>query len=205
MIAIIDAGFGNLASVKNAFAAIGEKVFFASKPKEILSAEKIVLPGVGSFGTAMKMLEEKKLCEPIEQSIFSEKPFLGICIGLQLLFEESEESPGIKGLGILKGKVKKFWGEKIPQIGWNKIELEKKNRLFQGVKNKGFVFFANSFFAEPLENEIVSAKADYGGSFCAAIEKRNLFATQFHPEKSGLVGLKILKNFADVRKCLQKE
>jgi glutamine amidotransferase len=196
-IAIIDAKFGNLASVRNAFAKIGEKTIVVSKPAEIEKAGRLVLPGVGAFGSAMQMLEAKKLDSAIKEFISSGKPFLGICIGMQLLFEESEESSGKKGLCLFRGQVKKFTGVKTPQIGWNRIYPTKQTRLLSGIVNGEFVFFANSYYTKPLEEEIVAAKAGYGQSFCAAIESGNVFATQFHPEKSGKTGLKILKNFAE--------
>lgn len=192
MIAIIDYGNGNLNSIKNAFDFLKKESKITGNPKEILQAEKIVFPGVGSFGYMMKQLKEKKLEEPIKESIKNGKPFLGICLGLQALFEESEESPKIKGLSILKGKNIKFRKGKVPQIGWNSIIPKKK-----GIIKKGFAYFVNSYYAVPKNKEIVLAVTDYFGGFASAIQKENVIAVQFHPEKSGEFGLNFLKRWAE--------
>ncbi len=199
VIVVVDAGFGNLASVSNAFAGIGVEASVARKPAEVAIAERLVLPGVGSFGSAMQKLRAEKLDAAIKKFVLSGRPFLGICIGMQLLFEESEESFGETGLCLFKGKIKRFIGVKTPQIGWNKLGLAKKSRLLEGVKEGQFAFFANSYFAEHVEEGIIAARAEYGQRFCAALEAGNVFATQFHPEKSGAIGLRILKNFAGVK------
>ncbi len=201
MISIVDCGFGNIASVRNAFAKIGEQTSIAKTPKEIESAEKLVLPGVGNFGSAMQMIRRNALEQSLKGFVASGKPFLGICIGLQLLFEQSEESPCEKGLGVLQGNVVRFCkAEKLPQIGWNKVQAKKGTLLFEGIAKSEWFYFVNSFFAKPSDTAIVSGNAFYGERFCAAIERGNIFATQFHPEKSGVAGLKLLKNFAGVIK-----
>lgn len=201
MISIVDCGFGNIASVRNAFAKIGEQTSIAKTAKEIERAEKLVLPGVGNFGAAMQMIRNKGLEGALKEFLASGKPFLGICIGLQLLFEQSEENTSEKGLCILQGKVVKFCkAKKLPQIGWNTVQAKENSRLFKGIEKREWFYFVNSFFAKPIDERIVCASTFYGEKFCAAIEIRNVFATQFHPEKSGVVGLQVLKNFAEVIK-----
>lgn len=187
MIAIIDYGAGNAGSVKKAFDYLGVDSIITSDPQEIINADRVVFPGVGNFGEVMIMLKEKKLDLIIKNVISLEKPFLGICVGLQVLFEQSEESPDIPGLGIFKGNVTKFKQGKIPQIGWNNIN----STLF----GEGYTYFVNSFVVQPQQKEIIAATADYNGEFVAAIQKDNVWATQFHPEKSGAFGLKILQKF----------
>jgi glutamine amidotransferase len=188
MIAVIDFGAGNAGSAKKAFDYLGEKTKITSNAKEILKAKRIVFPGVGSFGETMKELRKKKLDSAIKTAIGMQKPFLGICIGMQVLFEESEESKKVKGLGILKGKIMKFRKGKIPQIGWNEINPVKK-----GIK-KGYAYFVNSFYAEPKE-KIALAKTNYNGWFASAVKKENITAVQFHPEKSGKYGLNFLEEW----------
>ena len=196
MIAIVDYGCGNLCSLENAFNAIGARSVASDSPKVIGKAEKVVLPGVGNFGQAMKMIRQKGLEKPIKLAA-AKKPFLGICLGMQLLFEESEESQGISGLGLLEGKVERFSvSKKIPQMGWNKVSSEKQKGLFEGLPDKDWLFFANSFFAKPANSSFVAGRSFYGEKFCAAVEEKNIWATQFHPEKSGYLGLKMLQNFA---------
>lgn len=199
MITIIDYGLGNLKSLANAFEFLGEKVKFARNSKEIAQTQKLVFPGVGHFGRAKKILEQKGLDEAICKSIQNEIPFLGICLGFQLLFEKSEEAPGIKGLGIFKGKVSKFKNRRIPHMGWNQISLQRRSSLFEGIGNQCFVYFMHSFYAAPKEKEIVVATTEYGTDFCSAISSKNIFGVQFHPEKSGKAGLRILKNFIDLK------
>lgn len=189
MIAIIDYGAGNLVSVKNALDYLGVASQITSNPKDIEQAERIILPGVGSFGFMMESLRRLKLEEPLKKALISEKPYFGICLGLQALFEYSEESPGIKGLSIFKGKVVKFKQGKIPQIGWNKIEP--KNGLF----TEGFVYFVNSYYAIPEDKEIIIATTEYFGDFASAIQFKNITAVQFHPEKSGEFGLELLRRW----------
>ena len=201
MIAIIDYGAGNLQSVKKAFDFIGAESVIADNPEIINACDKILLPGVGSFGDAMNSMTEKGLVETVKQNALSGKPFLGICLGLQLLFEESEESPGVKGLGIFKGKIKKFssdMGLKIPHIGWNSLEIKQKDTLFKNVPENSYVYFVHSYYLHAEDENDIATVTNYGIDFHSAVGKNNIFATQFHPEKSGDVGLQILKNFASM-------
>ncbi len=192
MIAIIDYGAGNLKSVKNALDYLKAGSRITDKPDEILSADRLILPGDGSFGFMMKNLEKKSLLKPIKDFINSNKPFLGICLGLQALFESSEESPGINGLSIFNGKVVKFKKGKVPQIGWNKI-IPKNKKLF---KNE-FMYFVNSYYAVPDDDSIIAAVTDYNGDFVSAIQSKNVTAVQFHPEKSGEAGIELLKRWLE--------
>lgn len=187
MIAVLDYGSGNVNSVKKAFDYLGEDSIITSDLKEVLNADKVVFPGVGNFGDVMKELKKRKLDVIIKKAIEMKKPFLGICVGLQVLFEESKESPGIKGLGIFKGKVVKFKQGKIPQIGWNKIS--------SNTIGDGYVYFVNSYYVAPDDKNIIESTSDYYVKFTAAVKKDNVFATQFHPEKSGEFGLRILKKW----------
>ncbi len=201
MIAIIDYGAGNLQSVKKAFDFIGAESVITNDPKVILSADKILLPGVGSFGDAMDSMEKNGLVETVKECALSGKPFLGICLGLQLLFEESEESPGVKGLGIFKGKIKKFssdMGLKIPHIGWNSLEIKQKDTLFKDIPENAYVYFVHSYYLHAEDENDIATVTNYGIDFHSAVGKNNIFATQFHPEKSGDVGLQILRNFASM-------
>lgn len=200
MIAIIDYGAGNIKSVEKAFRFIGQKCIVTADKDILLGAEKVVLPGVGAFGDAMEKLTSQGLDETIRQIVSKGTPLLGICLGLQLLFEESDEAPGVKGLGILKGKVIKFpetEGYKIPQIGWNSLDLKAGTKIFAGLPENPYVYFVHSYYLHTTE-DIVAASCNYILDFHAAVEKDNIFACQFHPEKSGDVGLKILRNFADL-------
>ena len=201
MIAIIDYGAGNLQSVKKAFDFIGAESVITNDPKVILSADKILLPGVGSFGDAMDSMHKNGLVEIVKECALSGKPFLGICLGLQLLFEESEESPGVKGLGIFKGKIKKFssdMGLKIPHIGWNSLEIKQKDTLFKDIPENAYVYFVHSYYLHAEDENDIACVTNYGIDFHSAVGKNNIFATQFHPEKSGDVGLQILRNFASM-------
>lgn len=201
MIAIIDYGTGNLQSVKKAFDFIGAESVITDNPEIINACDRILLPGVGSFGDAMDSMHKSGLVETVKQNALSGKPFLGICLGLQLLFEESEESPGVKGLGIFKGKIKKFssdMGLKIPHIGWNSLEIKQKDTLFKNVPENSYVYFVHSYYLHAEDEEDVATVTNYGIDFHSAVGKNNVFATQFHPEKSGDVGLQILKNFASM-------
>ena len=196
MIAIIDYGAGNLQSVKNALDYLKVKSVITSNANEIIKAKKVIFPGVGSFGDGIRALNELDLIDPIMKAIEDNKPFLGICLGMQVLFEKSEESPGVEGLGIFEGTVRKFKGDlKIPQIGWNQLKIQKESGLFEGVEDKSFFYFVHSYYVNPEDKDIVLATTDYGREFVSAIEKDNIFALQFHPEKSGEIGLKILENF----------
>lgn len=201
MIAIIDYGAGNLQSVRNALDFIGCPGTITSDPAEILSADGIILPGVGAFGSAMAEMERKGLTETVKSAAKSGKPFIGICAGMQLLFEESEESPDVPGLGVLKGRVLLFpadKGLKIPHMGWNSIRTKKESRLLGKLSGSPYMYFVHSYYVKAEDQEIVSALSDYGTTFDAAVEQENLFGCQFHPEKSGTEGISILKRFAEL-------
>lgn len=196
MIAIIDYGAGNLHSVKNALDYIGAEAEITGSAERIAAADSVILPGVGAFGDCMASLEKNGLIEAVKTAAASGKPFLGICLGLQLLFEESEESPGVKGLGIFKGKIVKIpdnGGLKIPHMGWNNINLTKKSKILSG---SPFVYFVHSYYLQTEEKDLVSAYTEYGQRLDIAVERGNVFAVQFHPEKSGSAGMEILKKFA---------
>lgn len=201
MIAIIDYDAGNIKSVEKAFQFLGQDTILSRDRDEILSADKVVLPGVGSFGDAMKKIKEYNLVNTIYDVVDKKIPFLGICLGLQLLFESSEETPGVAGLGILPGEIVKFPetpGFKIPHIGWNSLELTNNGRLFKDIDQQAYVYFVHSYYLKAREEKIVKAKTNYITDFHSSVEKDNVFACQFHPEKSGDVGLKILDNFANI-------
>lgn len=205
MIAIIDYGAGNLQSVKKALDYLGEPNLITAKSSEIEAADALVLPGVGSFGDAMQSLSDSGLLETVRAAALSDTPFLGICLGLQLLFPESEESKGVKGLGVLPGKIIKFPGDmglKIPQIGWNSINIREGCKLYAGVPQNAYIYFVHSYYLQAADPEVVAATAEYGVTFHASVadEAHRLYATQFHPEKSGAVGLRILRNFAAMQK-----
>ena len=184
MIAIIDIGSGNLQSVRKVLSYLGEESKIVDSPEEISSFERVILPGVGNFGKVMEGLRSRGFEQPIRDLIKSKVSFLGICVGLQILFETSEESPASKGLGIFKGKVVKFQQGKIPQIGWNLI-VPRKTDLFK----QGYVYYVNSYYVQPEDSALISATSDYFGDFTGAIQKNNLTAVQFHPEKSGQYGI----------------
>ena len=202
MIGIIDYDAGNIKSVEKAFQYLGEPVTVSREPEELLAADKVVLPGVGSFGDAMENLQRFGLVEVIRQIAEKGTPFLGICLGLQLLFEKSEESPGVEGLGLMKGEILRFPEEpgiKIPHMGWNSLQYPKKSRLFQGIPEETYVYFVHSYYLSASDADVVAATASYGSTvFHAAVEQEDLFACQFHPEKSSSAGLRILKNFASL-------
>lgn len=205
MIAIIDYGAGNLQSVEKALDYLGEPNLITAKSSEIEAADALILPGVGSFGDAMQSLTNSGLLETVRAAALSDTPFLGICLGLQLLFPESEESKGVKGLGVLPGKIIKFPGDmglKIPQIGWNSINIREGCKLYAGVPQNAYVYFVHSYYLQAADPEVVAATAEYGVTFHASVadEAHRLYATQFHPEKSGAVGLRILRNFAAMQK-----
>lgn len=199
MIAIIDYDAGNIKSVMKAFLHLKEEVVLTRDKETILQADKVVLPGVGSFGDAMANLESFGLVPVIHEVVRQGIPLLGICMGLQLLFERSEESPGVSGLGILKGEVLKIprSGElKIPHMGWNSLKLQNGGRLFKNLPEDPYVYFVHSYYLRAEDPKIVKATAQYGVEIHAAVEQGNVFACQFHPEKSSAVGLQILENFA---------
>ena len=201
MIAIIDYDAGNIKSVEKAFQYIGEDTVVSRDKDVILSADKVVLPGVGSFGDAMEKLRDYDLIDTINKVVENNTPFLGICLGLQLLFESSDETPGVEGLGILKGKILRIPDKpefKIPHIGWNSLDFHNKGRLFAGMEEHSYVYFVHSYYLHAEEPEIVKATTEYSTCIHASVEKGNLFACQFHPEKSSTVGLQILKNFAGI-------
>lgn len=201
MIAVIDYDAGNIKSVEKALHFLGEDVKVTGDAQEILRADKVILPGVGAFGDAMKNIKDRGLESVIHEVAERGTPFLGICLGLQLLFECSDEAPGIEGLGILKGKILRIpdrEGLKIPHMGWNSLHLENNGRLFRGIEEQSYVYFVHSYYLQAEEEQIVKASAEYGVHIHASVEKGNVFACQFHPEKSSDVGMKILKNFVDL-------
>uniref|UniRef100_UPI00405715F8 imidazole glycerol phosphate synthase subunit HisH n=1 Tax=Acetatifactor sp. TaxID=1872090 RepID=UPI00405715F8 len=201
MIAIIDYDAGNIKSVEKAILSLGEEVILTRDAQTILSADGVILPGVGSFGDAMEKLHAYGLVDVIHECVEKEIPFLGICLGLQLMFESSEETPGVKGLHLLDGKVLRIPAEsglKIPHIGWNNLHFPKEGRLFKGLPDDSYVYFVHSYYLAAENEEIVAATTEYGTLIHASVEKGNVFACQFHPEKSSDVGLKILKNFIEV-------
>jgi len=204
VIAIIDYDMGNLRSVAKAFEKVGAEATVTRDPKIILDASRVVLPGVGAFRDCMKNLNDYGLVEPILKAISSGKPFLGICLGLQLLFETGEEFGVHKGLGVIKGRVVRFPtgmksnGEelKVPHMGWNQAKLQKESRLLKGLPDNTYFYFVHSYYAAPTDDAVVLTKTGYGVEFTSAIEKENVAACQFHPEKSQSAGLKILENFS---------
>ena len=198
MIVVVDYGMGNLRSVSKALEHLGGKVKVSSSPKDIRNSDKVVLPGVGAFGDAVRELQSLKLFEPIREFILNKKPFLGICLGLQLLFAESEESTGNVGLGVCPGRVQAFRSAKvkIPHMGWNDIRIQKRHPLLKGIADGSFFYFVHSYYGVPTDQNIVAATCLYGEeNFAACLATETAFATQFHPEKSQETGLTILKNF----------
>lgn len=204
MIAIIDYGAGNIQSVYKALKYIDCDAVVTKDADEILKSDGAILPGVGSFGDTMDTMEKYGIKDTVIKCVESGKPFLGICLGLQLLFPESEESLGAKGLSILEGKIKKIPSNngqlKIPHIGWNNLDIKKKDGLFKGIDGSPFVYFVHSYYLDAYDKSIVSSQTSYGTLIDASVQKGSVFATQFHPEKSGEVGLKMLRNFADIVK-----
>ena len=200
MLAIIDYGMGNLHSVQKAFIKLGCEVEITRQPSVLLRANKVVLPGVGAFGDAMNNLKQYGLLEVLRQIVARETPLLGICLGLQLLFDESEEAPGVKGLGIISGKIKKIQapGCKVPHMGWNSLEFLTPSPLFTGLAANSYVYFVHSYHAVPHDAKMITAITSYGEQQTAAVGFGNVQGVQFHPEKSGEVGLQILKNFKEM-------
>ncbi|MDY4474087.1 imidazole glycerol phosphate synthase subunit HisH [Mitsuokella sp.] len=202
MIAVIDYGVGNLFSVEKALAVLGADVRVTSEEDVIRQADKIVLPGVGAFGDCMKNLEESGLIPVLMESVTAGKLLLGICVGLQILFDGSEESPGVRGLGLIPGMVKKIQapGLKVPHMGWNSLAIREPRQqldLFAGLAEKPYVYFVHSYHAVPEDPSVITSVTEYGEQLTASVAKGNIQATQFHPEKSGDVGLHILKNFIE--------
>ena len=200
MIALIDYDAGNMRSVEKALTYLGERPVITRKREEILKAERIILPGVGSFGAAMENLERFSLSEVLKEAAKSQIPLLGICLGMQVLFEASEESPGVKGLGILDGqivRIPKKEGLKIPHMGWNSLSCAPDGTLFEGLPDHPYVYFVHSYYLKAKDPQIVKAMAEYGVMIHASVESGNVFGCQFHPEKSGETGLHILRNFIE--------
>ena len=201
MVAIIDYDAGNIRSVEKAVRYLGKEVTVTSDPGKILAADRVILPGVGAFGDAMKRLHDMELVEVIRQVADRGTPFLGICLGLQLLFEKSEESPGVPGLGLLRGEILRLPelpGLKVPHIGWNSLKYPNPGRLFRGIPEDSYVYFVHSYYLKAQDEGIVTATTEYGTLVHASVESGNLFACQFHPEKSSETGLTILENFLSI-------
>ena len=201
MIGIIDYDAGNIKSVEKALKTLGQEVVVTRDPEVILNADKVILPGVGAFGDAMGKLHDYGLVEVIHKVVEKNTPFLGICLGLQLMFESSEETPGVEGLGILKGKIVKIPENgdlKIPHMGWNSLHFQNEGRLFANLPQDSYVYFVHSYYLQADDESIVKATTDYSTCIHASVEKDNVFACQFHPEKSSDVGLTILKNFCEL-------
>jgi len=201
MIAIIDYDAGNIKSVEKALLSLGEEAVITRDAETILGADGVILPGVGAFGDAMQKLHAYGLVDVIRECVNRQIPFLGICLGLQLMFESSEESPGVEGLHLLDGKIKRIpaaEGLKIPHIGWNDLTFPNMGRLYENIKENSYVYFVHSYYLEAEDEEIVMATTEYGTLIHASVEKGNVFACQFHPEKSSDVGLQILRNFVKI-------
>ncbi len=201
MLVCIDYDAGNIKSVTKACEHLGFEPVLSSDPADILSADHLILPGVGAFGAAMEALRSDGLDQAIIQAASAGIPLLGICLGLQLLFDASDESPGVRGLGILPGRIKRIPESKglpVPHMGWNSLELPRKSRLFEGMKGGECVYFVHSYYLKADDPAIVSARVSYGVDIDAAVESGNIYATQFHPEKSGEVGLGILRRFLEI-------
>jgi len=202
MIAIIDYGMGNIHSVNKALQFFGAKAIITNNAKDIQSAEKAVLPGVGAFDDAVKELEKQKLIPAIKEFIKSKKPFLGICLGMQLLFEESEEAAKAKGLAVIKGKVKRFAGnkgQKVPHMGWNQLsKIKSECLLLKDIPDNSFVYFCHSYYPVPKDKNVIAATTDYGLEFSSIVWQDNVYGVQFHPEKSQKIGLKMVDNFVNL-------
>lgn len=203
MIVVIDYGMGNLKSVENAARILGKKVTLTSKPEIIKKAKKIIFPGVGHFGCTINELKKRKLFDILKEKIKEGTPYLGICIGMQVLFEQSQEAQGVKGMGLIRGKVKEFKGKNliVPHMGWNQVEFSKAynlasgKKLFKDIKDRSFFYFVHSYYCEPKDKNIVLTKTKYGVDFASSIHKDNIWALQFHAEKSQRGGLKVFSNF----------
>ncbi|MGD9576723.1 MAG: imidazole glycerol phosphate synthase subunit HisH [Syntrophorhabdus sp.] len=201
MIAIVDYGMGNLRSVVNAFKKLGADVVITQDRETIERSDALVLPGVGAFGKCVENLKRLHLFEFIKEMIIQEKLYLGICLGMQILFEESEEALGVQGMGIIHGKVPRFVGNiKVPHMGWNSIEIVKTHPVLEGINGGSHFYFVHSFFCQPEEEGVISTTTPYGVEFASSVQKGNVFACQFHPEKSQGIGLRLLKNFIRLSK-----
>ncbi len=201
MISIVDYGMGNLRSVQKGFEKVGHQAVVTSDPAEVAAADKVVVPGVGAFEDAMTELKRRGLIGPVREAIDADKPFLGICLGLQLLFDVSYEHGQHEGLGVIPGEVVRFELPEeysIPHMGWNQITIPRRAPILDGIDEGAYFYFVHSYYVAPKQQDVVAAETDYGGPFCAMVWRGNLFATQFHPEKSQADGLKILKNFAEL-------
>jgi glutamine amidotransferase len=200
MIAIIDYGMGNLRSVEKGFMKVGADVRVTNRPEDVEKARAVVLPGVGAFKDCMKELTNLDLIDAVAGAIEKGKPYLGICLGLQILFSESEEFGRCRGMDIFRGRVVRFEdsGLKIPQMGWNQITIQKENPLFHDIPDKSYFYFVHSYYVAPEDRSIVATTTDYGREFTSSVWKDNVFAVQFHPEKSQTLGLRLLKNFSDI-------
>lgn len=201
MTAIIDYDAGNIKSVEKALKLLGQEVTVTRDYETILNADRVILPGVGAFGDAMEKLRQYGLDKVIHEIVEKKTPFLGICLGLQLLFERSEESPGVEGLGVLKGEIVRIpekEGLKIPHMGWNSLEFKGNGRLFEGLSGEPYVYFVHSYYLRATDESIVTAVTEYGVKIHASVESGNVFACQFHPEKSSDAGIRILRNFVEI-------
>jgi glutamine amidotransferase len=202
MIAIIDYGMGNLRSVEKGFLKVGAEVRVTNKPDDVLNADGVVLPGVGAFRDCMGELNNLNLIRSVHDTIESGKPYLGICLGLQVLFSESDEFGNCRGLDILKGRVIRFDLEnkelKIPQMGWNQLNIKRNNPLFKNIPDKSYFYFVHSYYVSPDDSSVIATTTDYGIEFTSSVWKDNIYAVQFHPEKSQIHGLQLLRNFTDI-------
>ena len=196
-VAIIDYGVGNLRSVEKAFAANGCAAVVSSDEKVLRQAERLVLPGVGAFSACMNRLVARGFDELVRERVAAGTPLLGVCVGMQMLFEESEEFGGSRGLGFLRGRVRRFSADLVvPQVGWNQVRQQNSNPLFRGIKDSAFFYFVHSYYCEPAETEVIAGETDYGVAYASVVARNNLFGVQFHPEKSQKDGLRMLANFA---------
>jgi len=197
MVAVVDYGMGNLGSVMKACEHLGVKAKIAVYPEDIVEAEKIVFPGVGNFSAAMHELKKRNLIEPLKDAIDRAVPFLGICLGMQLLLESSQEAPGVKGLGVIKGKVVRFKSSKliVPHMGWNSARITRRDPLYKNIKDGSYFYFANSYYCQPKDKAVALTVTDYGINFASSLQQDKVWGVQFHPEKSQSIGMKVFENF----------